>query len=178
MQGTSASWHSVRRGLTPALDVMAQPDSPLIPRIVLAVVAAAGISIPIAVTVKSARELSLLERTGQVTNGTIVGKQCSNHGSISYSYTVNGKTYKDSGFSCGPVCQDVVIGDDLRVIYAGERPSLSRCNSLKHSRANVNGNIVAIIFGCLILSVGIYRVTKPKGTSNTQLDTDASRRSR
>lgn len=156
---------------------MAKPESPLIPRVVLGIVAAVGISIPTAVTVSSARELKLLERTGQVTYGAIVGKQCSNHGSIRYSYTVNGKVYKNSGFSCGPVCKDAAIGDDVRVIYASARPSLSRCNSLEHSRNNVHGDIVAIIFGCFVVAVGIYMATKPKDESNSTLGADPTGRS-
>jgi hypothetical protein len=145
----------------PSQEAMMRSESPLIARIVLAIVGAMALSIPIGITIISAGELSLLERTGQITTGKIASKQCSNHGNVTYSYVVDGKPY--SGQSCRiPVCRDAAIGTDLPVIYAADRPSLSRCDSLAATRSNISGNIFAIIFTAVLGSVAIYRVTLPK----------------
>jgi hypothetical protein len=155
---------------------MTQTNSLLAARIILGIVAAIGISISIGITINTDLDLNFLERTAKVANGSVVGKDCSNHGKIYFAYTVDSSRYESSGNSCGIACKDAKPGDTLRVIYSSERPQLSRCESLHFSRSNVVGSWVGIIFGGLLLGYWIFSITRVKSSSNSASDADGQGR--
>ena len=141
--------------------------SPLISRIVLYLVAMIGLGMTMAVNLHDAREIAFLERTMQSTTGTMFDKSCSDHGTVRYAYTVSGETYEGTGRSCGFVCDDVKIGQSVKVVYSGERPGLSRCVSLAQSRTKVNSLFLVIGLFAVVLAVVIWKKTQ---VSPTPLD--------
>lgn len=149
------------------LNNMIPSASPLIPRIVLYLVAMIALAIPTAVNIHDARELAFLERTMQSTNGSIVGKSCSNHGKVRYAYIVAGERYEGSGTSCGFACNGAKIGQNVKIVYSEERPRLSRCFSVAESRTNVNSLFLVIGVCALVLAVIIWMATR---VSQTPLD--------
>ncbi len=139
----------------------------MISRIVLYLVAMIGLGMTMAVNLHDAREIAFLERTMRSTTGTMFDKSCSDHGTVRYAYTVSGETYEGTGRSCGFVCNDVKIGQSVKVVYSGERPRLSRCVSVAQSRTKVNSLFFVIGLFAVVLAVFIWKKTQ---VSPTPLD--------
>lgn len=139
---------------------MMKSDSPLAARIVIGIVAAMTMSIPVAINMKEAHDLGLLQKTAQVTNGRVTKKYCENHGRLVYSYVVNGNVHGGAGTLVGKSCADVRIGDDIKIIYSAEKPQLSRCDSLASWQGMINGNFFALALIGLAGVIVIFRITR------------------
>lgn len=135
-------------------------DSPLIPRIVLYFVACIAISIPAGINYRDARELALIERTAQSTVGTIIAKQCANHGKVWFDYSVDGRHLKGSSTSCDLSCEDAAIGDSVTIVYSSERVGLARCSSLQPAQARVTAFSCVIAFFAFVLAIVIWEATR------------------
>jgi hypothetical protein len=135
-------------------------DSPLAARIALGVVAAMAISIPLAIKLQEAHQLALLQKTEQLTDGSVTKKNCENHGKLAYTYTVNGHVYAGSGTLLGKSCIDVKVGDSINIIYSAEKPQLSRCDSLESWQSSIFGSLFALALISLAAAVVIFRITR------------------
>lgn len=138
---------------------MKKSESPSAARIILGLVAAIAISIPLAITLKSQRDLVLLEKTAQVTDGSVIKKNCENHGKISFSYVVDGHLYKKFE-TCPGSCEDARVGDRIKVIYSEEKPQLSSCNSLQSGRDGISGDFFSLALVGVLAGIVIVRITR------------------
>ena len=136
------------------------PDSPLTARICLGIVAAIALSIPLGITLNEANQHALLQKTGQVTDGRVTKKHCENHGKLAYAYTVSGQTYKGFGTLHGKSCHEVTVGDRIPIVYAAEKPQLSRSDSLEAWRSTIVGSYVALALVGLGALTVILRITR------------------
>jgi hypothetical protein len=136
------------------------PDSPLVARISLGTVAALALSIPLAITLHDAHELALLEKTQQLTDGSVTRKNCENHGKVAYSYVAGGHVYKGSGTLLGKSCEDVEVGESINIIYSAEKPQLSTADSLDSWQDKIFGKLFALAVIGLAAMVVIFRITR------------------
>lgn len=137
-----------------------KPNSPLVARVVLGVVAAMAISIPLAITLQELHGLALLQKTEQLADGRVTKKNCENHGKLTYSYTVNGHVYRGTGTLLGKSCIDVRVGDIINIIYSAEKPQLSRSDSLESWRDNIFGSLFALSLISLAAAIVIFHITR------------------
>lgn len=135
-------------------------ESPLAARIILGIVAAMAMSIPLAITLKHASELTFLQKTAKLTVGSVTAKQCENHGKLTYSYAVDGRVYTGSGTRTGQACLDVGIGDRINIIYSAEKPQLSRCDSVDSWRDEIAASLFGLALISLAAVIGIFRITR------------------
>lgn len=135
------------------------PNSPVIPRIVLGVVFLMAIAILVGITLQDAGKLALMEKTAELADGSVTTKNCSNHGKLAYSYDVDGHTYNGMGNVHGIACSDVKVGDRIKTIYSAEKPQLSRLESLESWRAEVSRATIAIALISLGGVILIFHLT-------------------
>ena len=136
------------------------PESPLVARIALGIVAVMALSIPLGITLHEAHELALLERTARTTEGSVTKKNCENHGKLAYSYLVNAHVYKGIGTILSKPCDDVKVGDSIGIIYSAQKPQLSRSDSLATWRDSISGSLFALALLSLAAAIGIFRITR------------------
>lgn len=134
-------------------------DSPLAARVVLGIVAAMAISIPLGITFNEARQLALLQETAQVTQGSVTGTRCENHGKLSYAYEVDEKRYRGSGTLLGRSCESVRVGDNIDIIYSTRKPQLSRSDSLESWQGRISGRYYLLAVVSLAAVIIIFRIT-------------------
>lgn len=134
-------------------------------RIVLCTLVACGILIALFMNVRAERELAMLEQTAQIADGVLTAKQCSNHGFISFKYTVARNDYTGSSNACVISCTDATVGDRITVIYSAQNPSIARCTSLTPSKRQVRDRYRDIAIIGFALFVGIFLRTRTKKTS-------------
>jgi hypothetical protein len=91
--------------------------------------------------------------------GLIVGKNCSNHGEISYSFTVSEKKYFGSGF-CPVDCGKAANGAPISVTYARHNPSNSRCDTAEQAESRPGNNYTTLIIAAVALTVILFRITR------------------
>jgi hypothetical protein len=137
---------------------MEQNNSQTATRIVLGILALLLISIYAGILFPDYKNYQQLITNGEKIAGTISSKQCNNHGKIFYSFSVDGKIFKNSGSSCTSSCDKSTVGDSVAVIYQNGRPNNSACN-LQAIESNLHGNYFLIALLTLILTIGIYVVT-------------------
>ena len=103
----------------------------------------------------------LLEIAGDPvgTTGVISGKNCSNHGEMSYSFTVSEKKYYGSGF-CPVDCGRAAIGAPLSVTYARRNPANSRCDTAEQAESRPGNNYTTLIIIAVALTVILFRITR------------------
>lgn len=106
-------------------------------------------------TVKRIYDSEVLARTARVTQGTVTAPHCTDHGSIAFTYEVDGTNYTRDAIAsaCGlPTCDKTMIGRSVSVTYSSEKPALATCASLGATR---NGAInQVLVVGLLAVSVG------------------------
>jgi hypothetical protein len=107
----------------------------------------------------SRQKLLEIARDGVETHGEIVGKYCSNHGEMSYSFAVNERKFYGSGF-CPVDCNKVAIGFPISVTYARHNPANSRCDTAEQAESRPNGNYTMLIIIAIGLTVVIFRITR------------------
>jgi hypothetical protein len=56
--------------------------------------------------------------------GTVIRKDCPNHASVFYSFTVNGQPHQGSN-SMGSDCARLIKGQDIKIYYNSEHPDES-----------------------------------------------------
>jgi hypothetical protein len=106
--------------------------------------------------------LTKLAGQGIATKGIVTGTACQNHGSVSYTFDVDGGAYKSGG--SGVDCARLRAGDKLDVWYVRDNPSL---NSPTDAKAELKSRgdaliVVPLIFGALGFLLSL-RVAGRKG---------------
>lgn len=135
-------------------------ESPLVARLVLCVVAIMVLAIPVGINLKESHDLKVLRRSSHPTYATVTSKWCENHYQLRYSYTVDGRKYSGTGSLPGNVCGAVELGQEIPIIYAGERPQFSKSVPLDLSEGYVSGNFFALGLLSLAAIVLVFRVTR------------------
>ena len=107
----------------------------------------------------SRQKLLEIARDGVETHGEIVGKYCSNHGEMSYSFTVNERKFYGSGF-CPVDCDKVAIGSPISVTYARRNPTNSRCDTAEQAESRPGNNYTMLIILTIALTAIIFRITR------------------
>ena len=100
-----------------------------------------------------------IERDGVETRGEIVGKYCSNHGEVSYAFTVNDTKFHGSGF-CSLNCDNVAVGSPISITYARGNPTNSRCANSEQGGNNYTTLIIIVV----ALAVVIFRISRVDGS--------------
>jgi hypothetical protein len=113
-------------------------------------------------TYHSQSQLVELDQSGLEATGRVSRTQCKNHGRVSYTFNVAGKSFGGEG-ACFATCATARPGDAVKVLYARSNPKTSTCESLSHLRDKVRGNYIGLGLGAAVLFVLIFRVTRMKG---------------
>jgi len=114
-----------------------------------------------AMAIKQFLDIRLLAQTARVTTGVVIDTNCSNHGHIDFTYSVNNMLYQGTGVSsaCGySNCVRTVVGEPVRVTYSSKKPDLAICAPLESKQRDVTDNIFVIGMLAAGLGWGIYRM--------------------
>ena len=139
---------------------MAAERSPIAARISLGLLALALLGIFAAINVRSQHRLDQLRNEGLRTVGTVSAKRCSNHGEVTYSFSVEGKPFTGGGM-CTTDCDHVAFGTPVDVLYARSDPGNSECVPLSDRQGLITGYYVGLVLVGLVLGVVIMRITSP-----------------
>jgi len=97
--------------------------------------------------------------TAVAIDGRIVGRNCGNHGQVRYSFTLDGREYSGAE-SCVSACDEVAVGDPIRVFYAASHPEHSTCRSIARMQADLDGKSdLRLLVALIILAYGAFRIT-------------------
>lgn len=105
---------------------------------------------------KEQRQVELLYDSGVETEGRIIKKICSNHGTIQYSYVIDDKKFTGTGRRCTrDVCESAKIDDAVTVTYLINLPEISRCGQLRVASGAVYSKYF-IVFMFTAIALGYF----------------------
>jgi hypothetical protein len=102
---------------------------------------------------------TLVER-GVGVDGTVYSTSCGDHGRINYAFTVSGRSHLGSGSCAAIECSAVNVGDRIHVTYDPEFPQNSTCLPPSRDEDKARGGYAAVIILGVIMSIGIWRITR------------------
>jgi len=101
----------------------------------------------------SLERLIVLRENGSDVSAIVVAKHCENHGGIEYEFSANRGHYKLQSFSCFSRCDEVAIGDYLKVRYLEDDPGSAECGNRLEEKIENRLTVMAILSIALVLFV-------------------------
>ena len=102
-----------------------------------------------------------LVRTGTVVTATVTGADCSDHGSVYYSYAWSGVTYR-SGDIDGRICDSARAGDRLDIWIVPDDP---RVDATSEPRAGLLNDLIFIFLATGLVAWGLNAVFRQQNTA-------------
>jgi len=100
--------------------------------------------------------IELIDSKSKAT-AAVVGKECGNHGNITYEFFVENTKFKHTSNKCEVSCENVKNGDLLAISYIANDPTLSDCGNLEgKANSTLISFFICIIFTLLFILFGYY----------------------
>ncbi|MHA6492961.1 hypothetical protein ACX0MV_06880 [Pseudomonas borbori] len=132
--------------------------SPTPARIVLSLLAFSFLGFWGLINHSSYKKLNELIEYGVSAPAKITSKQCSNHGELLYTFTVNGKAFGGSG-TCITPCENAKFGDPIEITYSPSSPHNSQCTAPEEKAERITTNYLLLLALFVATLIIIFRVT-------------------
>jgi hypothetical protein len=104
---------------------------------------------------------SNLRNSGTGAVAHITSTECSNHGKLSYDFSIRENVIKGTSSSCNLTCADVKVGDTLEIKYLSDEPTVNDCefivNGVDSSVGTLLGLLVFTMVYFLLVSISYMR---------------------
>ena len=137
---------------------MAYSDDPTAARIALGLLATLLIGTFAAINYHSHLRLIEIQNSGVETWGRISATQCANHGQMTYTFAVAGRSFAGVD-ACLNSCSHDQVGTPVKVLYARDNPVNSACVSLDSTANRIVTHYVGLMLVSIVLGIVIFKVT-------------------